>query len=178
MEALQSLLAPTGDAARDLRVNLDNLLGGGELPARSRFGVALACALAQGDVELAGALLRAGGDACDEALHEDAKAAAALMAMNNVVYRFRHQIGKQGYESLPVRLRMQRLAAPRTDKPTFELMSLAKRTTSTVPAGIVMRSSTLRTVGAGAAAEDAAGAGEDWDCVDGDAGVGGGSTCT
>jgi alkyl hydroperoxide reductase subunit D len=125
VEALQSLLAPTGDAARDLRVNLDNLLGGGELPARSRFGVALACALAQGDVELAGALLRAGGDACDEALHEDAKAAAALMAMNNVVYRFRHQIGKQGSESLPVRLRMQRLAAPRTDKPTFELMSLA-----------------------------------------------------
>ncbi|MEY2747867.1 MAG: hypothetical protein RL112_2909, partial [Planctomycetota bacterium] len=28
MQALHELLAPTGDAARDLRVNLENLLGG------------------------------------------------------------------------------------------------------------------------------------------------------
>jgi alkyl hydroperoxide reductase subunit D len=125
MEALQALLASTGDAARDLRVNLDNLLGGGELPARARFGVALACAWSRGDAQLAAALRVAGGESCDDALVDDAKAAAALMAMNNVVYRFRHQIGKPGYESLPVRLRMQRLAAPRTDKATFELMSLA-----------------------------------------------------
>lgn len=125
MEALQALLASTGDAARDLRVNLDNLLGGGELPARARFGVALACAWSKGDAELAAALRVAGGQACDDALCDDAKAAAALMAMNNVVYRFRHQIGKDAYESAPVRLRMQRLAAPKTDKQTFELMSLA-----------------------------------------------------
>lgn len=125
MEALQQLLARTGDAARDLRVNLDNLLGGGELDARRRFGVALACAWSRGDAELAAALRSAGGDTCDEALDDDARAAAALMAMNNVVYRFRHQIGKEAYAQAPVRLRMQRLAAPKTDKPTFELMSLA-----------------------------------------------------
>lgn len=125
MEALQQLLAGTGDAARDLRVNLDNLLGGGELDARRRFGVALACAWSRGDAELARALRASGGEHCDEALDEDARAAAALMAMNNIVYRFRHQIGKASYEALPVRLRMQRLSAVKTDKPTFELMSLA-----------------------------------------------------
>jgi len=125
MEALHTLLAATRDAARDLRINLDNLLGGGELDARRRYGVALACAYSLGDSPFAEALSQAAGTDCDPALIDDAQAAAALMAMNNVVYRFRHHIGKEGYTQLPVRLRMQRLAAPKTDKVTFELMSLA-----------------------------------------------------
>lgn len=125
MQALHELLAPTGDAARDLRVNLENLLGAGELAERARLGVALASAWSRGDARLAAALRASGGATVDDALDDDAKAAAALMAMNNVVYRFRHQVGKEAYEALPVRLRMQRLAAPKTDKQTFELMSLA-----------------------------------------------------
>ena len=40
---------------------------------------------------------------------EDAIAAAALMGMNNVYYRFRHMIGKPSYGDRPARLRMNRL---------------------------------------------------------------------
>ena len=82
MEALQALLASTGDAARDLRVNLDNLLGGGELPARARFGVALACAWSRGDAQLAAALRVAGGESGDDAMTAvTAKAAEVLIAI-------------------------------------------------------------------------------------------------
>ncbi len=56
---------------------------------------------------------------------EDAKAAASLMAMNNVYYRFRHIVGKESYGTKPARLRMNRLIKPATNKADFELFSLA-----------------------------------------------------
>jgi alkyl hydroperoxide reductase subunit D len=45
--------------------------------------------------------------------------------MNNVYYRFRHQVGKPGYSQKPARLRMQRIAQPLTNKLDFELFCLA-----------------------------------------------------
>ena len=51
------------------------------------------------------------------------KAAASLMAMNNVFYRFRHIVGKPSYSALPARLRMNRIAQPKTSKAEFELAS-------------------------------------------------------
>ena len=56
---------------------------------------------------------------------EDALAAAALMAMNNVYYRFRHLVGKPSYAQKPARLRMNRMAQPATNKADFELFCLA-----------------------------------------------------
>jgi alkyl hydroperoxide reductase subunit D len=47
------------------------------------------------------------------------------MAMNNVYYRFRHQIGKESYSQKPARLRMTKLAKPATNKADLELFSLA-----------------------------------------------------
>ena len=54
-----------------------------------------------------------------------AKAAAAVMAMNNVYYRFLHLSGDESYSKLPARLRMNRLASPAAGKLDFELYSLA-----------------------------------------------------
>jgi len=68
------------------------------------------------------------GDARDEAgepVVEDARAAAVLMGMNNVYYRFRHVVGKPSYSQKPARLRMQRIAQPATNKLDFELFCLA-----------------------------------------------------
>jgi alkyl hydroperoxide reductase subunit D len=55
----------------------------------------------------------------------DTLAAATLMAMNNVYYRFRHLSGKASYAAKPARLRMTRLAKPATTKADFELICLA-----------------------------------------------------
>jgi alkyl hydroperoxide reductase subunit D len=60
-----------------------------------------------------------------DAVIEDAQAAAALMGMNTIFYRFRHMVGKESYGKRPARLRMQWMSKPRTNKGTFELMSLA-----------------------------------------------------
>jgi alkyl hydroperoxide reductase subunit D len=61
----------------------------------------------------------------DAAVIDDALAAAALMGMNNVYYRFRHMIGKASYSEKPARLRMNRLGKPSTNRTDFELFCLA-----------------------------------------------------
>jgi lipoyl-dependent peroxiredoxin subunit D len=126
MSRLDDLMQRLPDAARDIRLNLQSVLSPGALDDAQRWGTAVACALTLGHRELKDAVL---GDAADagvgEAVIDDARAAAAIMGMNNVYYRFRHMIGKEAYAQKPARLRMQRLAAPKTSKVALELFSLA-----------------------------------------------------
>ena len=65
------------------------------------------------------------GGALSEAQRWGVAAAAALMAMNNVSYRFRHMVGKPIYGEKPAGLRMNRLMQPATNRTDFELMALA-----------------------------------------------------
>lgn len=125
METTKNLIAALPDAAKDVKLNLQNVLGEGVLSIEQRTGVALACAFAARNHELRDALLADTREAAGDGVVEDAMAAAALMAMNNVYYRFRHMIGKPEYSSMPARLRMSRLANVRTSKLDFELMCLA-----------------------------------------------------
>lgn len=125
MEALKALAECWPDSARDIRLNLQVVLQEGALTPRLRFGIALASALASRQGELREAILRDGRTHLDEAMVDDAQAAAALMSMNNVYYRFRHMVGKPSYAHKPARLRMQRIAQPLTGKADFELFCLA-----------------------------------------------------
>ena len=125
MDALKTLAETFPVAAKDIRLNLQAVLSDGSLSPKQRYGVAYACALACRSRALSEALLQDAGENLDEAVIDDAQAAAALMAMNNVFYRFRHIIGKPSYSTLPARLRMNRIAQPKTSKPEFELMCLA-----------------------------------------------------
>jgi alkyl hydroperoxide reductase subunit D len=54
-----------------------------------------------------------------------AKAAASIMGMNNVFYRFVHLASASDYKTLPAKLRMNVIANPGVDKADFELWSLA-----------------------------------------------------
>ena len=54
-----------------------------------------------------------------------AHAAAAVMAMNNVYYRFLHLVQDEEYAKLPARLRMNVIGNPGIDKADFELLALA-----------------------------------------------------
>jgi alkyl hydroperoxide reductase subunit D len=87
--------------------------------------VALAAAAAARNPALAAALEAEARSQAGDAVAEDALAAAALMGMTNIFYRFRHMVGKEDYATLPARLRMQRLAKPAGDKLDFELFCLA-----------------------------------------------------
>lgn len=125
LQPLEEIAETFPDAARDLRVNLTAVLRESSLDERTRFAVALASAWASGSRPLAAAIERVGAGVLDEAARDDAKAAVALMAMNNVFYRFRHMVGKPSYAAMPARLRMQRIAKPRMGKAEFELLCLA-----------------------------------------------------
>lgn len=125
MDALQQLVASFPDTAKDIRLNLSSVLQQSLLSPAQRFGVALAAARATRAPELAAAVVAAAGDQLPPGAAADAEAAATLMGMNNVYYRFRHMVGKPEYEQMPPRLRMQRLVAPAGDKVDFELFALA-----------------------------------------------------
>jgi alkyl hydroperoxide reductase subunit D len=123
VSALEALRQQIPEAAKDIKLNLQSVMTGGPLSDAQRWGVAIASAVAARNAQLRDAVL---ADAnVDAAVKEDALAAAALMSMNNVYYRFRHQIGKPEYSDKPARLRMNRLVKPAASKVDFELFSLA-----------------------------------------------------
>lgn len=125
--ALDSLRETLPDELKDLRLNLSSVFGGEHLTTEQALGVGIAAALFDRCQPLVDALqadLRAASPEQAEAVISDAVAAAGLMGMNTVYYRFRHMVAKESYGSRPARLRMTRIAQPATDKPTFELMSL------------------------------------------------------
>jgi lipoyl-dependent peroxiredoxin subunit D len=123
---LDALRERLPEAAKDIRLNLGSVLQGGALSPAQRWGVAIASAIAARNPQLLQAVLEdAGRQVVPAEVIDDARAAAALMAMNNVYYRFRHLIGKPSYGEKPARLRMNRLARPATTKVDFELFSLA-----------------------------------------------------
>ncbi len=126
MEQTAKLAEAFPDVARDVRINLQNVLSPGTLNTDQVWGTALACAEAVRNEALRRAIAadaRAAGVA--DGVLADARAAAVMMAMNNVFYRFKHIIGKDVYEKKPARLRMQRLAQVTSNKADFELFCLA-----------------------------------------------------
>jgi lipoyl-dependent peroxiredoxin subunit D len=125
VNALQKLAAQLPDAAKDLRLNLPNVLQSAVLSPAQAWGVALAVAMATRHPELRDAALADAEAAVGAAVVDDAVAAASLMAMNNIYYRFRHLVGRPEYEQKAPRLRMQRLQKPATNAADLELMALA-----------------------------------------------------
>lgn len=114
-----------GESTKDLRLNISNVLKNSSLDELQRYSVALSSAYFLHAGELAEALRTEAADRLTEDAVEDAKAAAAIMAMNTVFYRFRHMIQKKSYQKRPAGLRMNRMMRPATSKALFELCSLA-----------------------------------------------------
>ena len=123
---LEEYLAAMPDWARDAKLNLKAVLGESSLNPQQRLMVAIAAATAVGNKALASALIAEASVAgLAKGVWEDAFAAASLMAMNNIYYRFRHVVGKPEYSQAPARLRMNRLNSVATNKADFELTCLA-----------------------------------------------------
>jgi alkyl hydroperoxide reductase subunit D len=125
MNHLDPLRESLPDVARDLKINLQNVLQESTLGEEQRWGIAVACGFASRNARLAAALMAEAAEKVPPAVLEDARAAATLMAMNNVYYRTKHMLGREEYQTLPARLRMTRIAKPATNKLDFELMCLA-----------------------------------------------------
>ena len=125
--SLDHLKEKLPDHARDLRINLGVLSAEGTLTPRQRWGTALASALAARNAEVIRAVAAAAAPHLDEPAAQAARAAASIMAMNNVYYRFLTFTGGDAspYKTMPARLRMQVIGNPGVDHADFELWCLA-----------------------------------------------------
>ncbi len=108
--ALKEALPPF---AKDLRLNLDSTISVSTLPEQRLWGTVLSTAIASRGKR---ALVELAGEAKEHLSGENfdaAKAAAAVMGMNNIYYRSKHLLADEGakdYEDIPARLRMQVIA--------------------------------------------------------------------
>jgi alkyl hydroperoxide reductase subunit D len=113
------------DYAKDLKLNLSSLLADTVLTEQQRWGTLLATALAARNASLVAAVAADAAERLSPAALGAAKAAASIMAMNNIYYRFTHLAADPDYATMPARLRMNVIANPGVDKADFELWSLA-----------------------------------------------------
>lgn len=123
--SIESIREALPDLARDIKLNLQTVFQDGPLTTDQKWGVAVACAIATRNDRLRAAVTEEAYSRVSDAVVDDARAAAVIMGMNNVYYRFRHMIGKESYGQKPARLRMQRIAKVATNKADFELFCLA-----------------------------------------------------
>jgi lipoyl-dependent peroxiredoxin subunit D len=116
------------DYARDLKLNLGSVLTTAGAPGLSEtqiWAVAVASSIASRNLAFTRGIEAAAGEHLDAAHLQAARAAAAIMGMNNIYYRFLHLVEDAEYQAMPARLRMNILANPGIDKLDFELLSLA-----------------------------------------------------
>jgi lipoyl-dependent peroxiredoxin subunit D len=128
MTSLDTIRDSLPDYARDLRLNLGSVLtttGAPGLTERQIWAVAVAAAIASRHVPLARDFEALAAAHLSPADLNAARAAAAVMGMNNIYYRFLHLVEDAEYQQMPARLRMNVLANPGIEKADFELLSLA-----------------------------------------------------
>lgn len=116
------------DVAKDLRLNLDSVLTEAGAPGLTDLqirAVALASAIASRNPVLTAAVETFANEQLSASEIAGVKAAAAIMAMTNVYYRFTHTAANKEYETLRASLRMNVMASPGIEKAAFELASLA-----------------------------------------------------
>ena len=112
--------------AKDLSLNLSSLAAETVLTDQQKWGAFVASAYAVGTPAVVRAVeLSADAAGLSAEAMTAAKAAAAIMGMNNVYYRATHLLSNKEYATLPARLRMNVLANPGVEKADFELWSTA-----------------------------------------------------
>ena len=141
------------DYAKDLRLNLDSVLSEAGAPGLSALqirAVALASAIASRNSAVTEAVHAFAAEQLSEAELGGTKAAAAMMAMTNVYYRFTHSVSNKDYETLRASLRMNVMANPGIEKAAFELAALAVSSINGCSKCMDSHEQTLRTHGVSA----------------------------
>lgn len=124
LEALREMIP---DYAKDIRINLGSVIKedpNSGLSLNQVYGTALACAYATRDNTVIAAIEGEVANVLSAEEKTAAKAAAAVMAMNNIYYRSAYMTGDDEFGKLPAGLRMNVIANPGVDKLTFEVYSL------------------------------------------------------
>ena len=125
-EALETLVEGESRYLKDLRVNFKNSLSSEYLSEKEIYLLAVSIAVNEKNDRLL-RFFKEGAQANGATAEEigEAVACASLLASNNIFYRFRHFTGKEKYNQLPARIKMNIMMKPVLGKELFELLSLA-----------------------------------------------------
>lgn len=126
--SIDSFKETLADTAKDIKLNLSKVLsedGAPGLTQKQIMGTALASAHATRSLPLIAAMTAEAATVLNGEEIAAAKAAATIMAMNNVYYRFIHLAADDEVKKMPANLRMQVLANPGIPKLDFEIEALA-----------------------------------------------------
>ncbi|HYO82762.1 MAG TPA: carboxymuconolactone decarboxylase family protein [Bryobacteraceae bacterium] len=145
--SLEILMESIPQYAKDVRINLGNVLKQTELTPTQLWGTAVACAVTTRTPAVIRAIEAEALQNVDEQTVSAAKTAAAVMAMNNVWYRFLHLTNNDKYQSTPARLRMQTLRTHGADHTDFELWCTAVSAINNCPACVAAHEKTVREKG-------------------------------
>ncbi len=113
------------DYAKDIRLNLGSILSDQLMGEERKLSLLLASAHGSGYRPLVEAAEAEVAGKLSDVQVNAARGAAAVMAMNNVYYRFVHLTSNPEYGKLPARLRMNFIGSHGIAKEDFELFSLA-----------------------------------------------------
>ena len=125
MEHINQLCEQLPEATKDLALNLAAVLKSEHLEPTEVWAVALTASYFVRSAALQESVLADAQEILGQDGVEDAQAAASLMAMNTIYFRFRHMVGKESYSQMRTGLRMNRIMSPATSRKQFELCSLA-----------------------------------------------------
>lgn len=123
--SIETLKTMIPECAKDIKLNLSSLANDETLNPQQLWGTMLASALASRNEVVIQQISEEALDNLSAEAYEAAKAAAAIMAMNNVYYRFVHLSSNKDYQTMQAKLRMNIIGNPGVDKMDFELWSLA-----------------------------------------------------
>lgn len=113
------------DYAKDIKLNLSSLTNDETLTQQQLWGTLVASAQAGRNAYVIAQVVDEAKDNLSPVAMEAAKAAAAIMGMNNVYYRFVHLASNKEYQTMQAKLRMNIIGNPGVEKDDFELWSLA-----------------------------------------------------
>lgn len=123
--SLENIKNAIPDYAKDIKLNVSSIANEEVLTQQQFWGTMVACAMAcKNDDVIREVVAEASQNLSTEAMNA-AKSAAAIMAMNNVYYKFVGMSANAEYKSMPARLRMNVIGNPGVDKVDFEIWSLA-----------------------------------------------------
>lgn len=123
--ALEELIGGLPAYAKDLKLNYSSLVKQNtELTSQQLWGTAVVAAIATRNAELTTEVIAEAEAILSPTALDAAKAAAAIMGMNNIYYRFHHLTSNEKYATLPSRLRMNVLRGHSIEPVDFELWCL------------------------------------------------------
>lgn len=126
--SIDTIKSQIPDYAKDIKLNLSSLANDETLNPQQLWGTFLASALAAGNEFVIQQVAEEAKEHLSDEAFKATQAAASIMAMNNVYYRFVHLSSNKDYQTMQAKLRMNIIGNPGVDKMDFELWSLAVST--------------------------------------------------